>query len=277
MILEMVELLIPSFQVGLAQIDIEYGDKDHNLATALDIIDQQSDLDILIFPELFLTGYDLTRKHELAVDLSAAPEIDELRQAAAKAKSVVIGTVITPWDKQFANTLFVINWDGQIVSEYKKAHLFRLMDEHHHFRPGKAFEVVTLSPKETQKETISLGLAICYDLRFPEMFRKLRLMGAEFFVIPAEWPAPRIDHWVALARARAIENQCYVLAVNRVGSDPNNLFGGKSLAVGPTGEILTFLEDEEVVGVVHVESFDLEAYQVKLPVIRDRRPDIYGI
>ena len=93
------------------------------------------------------------------------------------------------------------------------------------------------------KESISFGLTICYDLRFPEMYRQLRLMGAQFFVIPAEWPEPRIDHWVALSKARAIENQCYVLAVNRVGSDPNNRFCGKSLAVAPTGEILTLLEE----------------------------------
>jgi predicted amidohydrolase len=271
-----VKSLIPSFQVGLAQIDIEFGNKEKNLAVALDIIAKHSEVDILIFPELFLTGYDLERKNELAVDFPKAPEIRELQNAASNANSILIGSVITRWDAHYANTLFVINRDGQILSSYNKVHLFRLMDEHSHFRPGKALEVVTLSPKEDATETISLGLAICYDLRFPEMFRQLRVMGADFFVIPAEWPEPRIAHWTMLAKARAIENQCYVLAVNRVGSDPNNRFGGKSIAITPAGETLSLLEENETIGVVNIEPFDLEAYRVKLPVIRDRRPDLYS-
>ncbi|MFX0116687.1 MAG: nitrilase-related carbon-nitrogen hydrolase [Candidatus Hodarchaeota archaeon] len=268
--------MIPSFQVGLAQIDIEFGNIEHNLAVALDIIEQHSGLDALIFPELFLTGYDLERKDKLALDISTAPEIKQLREAAAEMKSILLGSVITRWNGSYANTLLVINHQGIIVSVYNKTHLFRLMDEHLHFRPGKSFEVVTLSLRDTDKENISFGLTLCYDLRFPEMYRQLRLMGAQIFVIPAEWPAPRIDHWVALSKARAIENQCYVLAVNRVGSDPKNDFCGKSLAVAPTGEILALLEDKEAVGVINIEPFDLEAYQVKIPIIRDRRPDLYN-
>jgi len=272
-----VDLLIPSFEVGLAQINIKHGDVDQNLTKAIDVINSNSELDIIIFPELFLTGFDLDRKEDLALQVTRASEIEKLSRAAAKNKTVLFGSVLAQWDKQYANTLFVIDRDGTLVSVYNKAHLFALMNEHKHFRPGNTLEVVTLSPKGVSNECVSFGLATCYDLRFPEMFRQLRVMGAEFFVIPAEWPKPRIDHWVALTRARAIENQCYVLGVNRVGTDPDNYFNGKSLAIKPTGEILTLLEETETIGVVHIESYDLEKYRVTFPVMRDRRPELYGL
>ncbi len=267
--------MLPEVLIGLVQIDLEFGNIEVNLSKVLRIIEGHPNTDILVFPELFLTGYDLDNKTELALNLHSSNEIQAICDIALKTKTIVIGTCITQRKQKFSNSLFVINQEGKIVAVYDKVHLIRLFDEHKHFQPGKSLEVVTLPLESSNHGFISAGLATCYDLRFPEMFRQLRIMGSNYFMIPAEWPAERIDHWLSLAKARAIENQSYVIAVNRIGSDPNNDFGGQSIAVAPTGEILAQLGDIETIKVIKVSAFDLDSYRLKLPILRDRRPELY--
>jgi predicted amidohydrolase len=116
---------------------------------------------------------------------------------------------------------------------------------------------------------------ICYDIRFPEWVRKHVLSGAKILFVSAEWPVQRIDHWKVLLRARAIENQCYVAACNRVGYDPDNTFGGSSLIIDPWGEILAegSLQEELVTAVVNLDTVDEVRKQI--PIFDDRLPDFY--
>ena len=127
--------------------------------------------------------------------------------------NIVGGSVATKRADKFFNTMYVANRTGKIVAEYDKAHLFKLMDEHLFMNAGQSTNIFEL-------DGIICGGVICYDLRFPEWIRTHVLNGAKIMFIPAEWPAKRIDHWQLLLQARAIENQCFIVAVNRVGTDP---------------------------------------------------------
>src|SRR5690606_26370284 len=128
------------------------------------------------------------------------------------------GSVSTKKEDGFYNTMLVVDKTGALVTEYNKAHRFGLMDEHIHLEEGEELGVFHLGD-------VTCGGIICYDLRFPEWIRAQALNGAKVIFVPAEWPLARIDHWRVLLQARAIENQCFIVAVNRVGSDPKNEFG----------------------------------------------------
>lgn len=122
--------------------------------------------------------------------------------------------------------MYIVNDSGDIITEYDKAHLFKLMDEHLYLKAGNKKNLFEI-------ENITMAGVICYDLRFPEWFRAHSLLGAKVIFVPAQWPAARIDHWKILLQARAIENQCYIVAVNRVGKDSNNEFNGNSMVIAP--------------------------------------------
>jgi predicted amidohydrolase len=122
---------------------------------------------------------------------------------------------------------------------------------------------------------VPASVAICYDLRFPEWFRRMASDGTQLFFLPAEWPTLRLPQFNALLAARAIENQAYVVAVNRVGNDPNNAFGGQSQVVDPFGERLLKLDDQPQVGIVTIDLDRIAAARQQIPVFTDRRPELY--
>ncbi|MCS7040082.1 MAG: carbon-nitrogen family hydrolase, partial [Caldilineales bacterium] len=122
------------------------------------------------------------------------------------------------------------------------------------------------------------GLAICYDLRFPELFRLYALAGAQLILIPSEWPHPRLAHWRTLLRARAIENQCFVAAVNRVGSDRANTFCGHSALIDPWGETVVEADDASVQLLTATVDFALvDDVRRRIPALADRRPECYTL
>ena len=184
--------------------------------------------------------------------------------------NIVGGSVATKRDNQFFNTMYVANRLGQIVAEYDKAHLFKLMDEHLFMEPGSQINVFDL-------DDVTCGGIICYDLRFPEWIRTHTLKGANIMFIPAEWPQKRIDHWQLLLQARAIENQCFIVAVNRVGSDPNNVFNGHSMVIAPWGQVLLSGETREGIYYVNLDLEEVARVRKTIPVYQDRRTELYEI
>ena len=121
-----------------------------------------------------------------------------------------------------------------------------------------------------------LGIAICYDLRFPELFRKLALEGAEIICLPAEWPKPRQEHWNTLLRARAIENQLFVVAANCCGVQGKLDFFGHSQLISPLGNLLAFAGEEETELIAEFDFAEMEIYRKQINILGDRRADIYG-
>ncbi|BCB03130.1 carbon-nitrogen family hydrolase [Bacillus sp. KH172YL63] len=257
-------------KIGLVQMDIVFGDPESNKKRAAEMIKEASDqgCDTVVLPEMWTTGYDLSRLGDLA-DESAEEATDFLSSLSKKYSIHMIGgSVPTKTEKGITNTLLVTNAEGDAVKKYSKLHLFKLMDEHHYLLPGSEMGMFSLQGE-------SMAGLICYDIRFPEWFRKHVLSGAKVVFVVAEWPAARIDHWKTLLKARAIENQCFVVACNRVGRDPNNEFGGCSLVIGPWGDIISEGSSSEELVTAEINLEEVDSVRRRIPIFDDRRPEFY--
>lgn len=258
------------WKIACLQMDITYGQPAANYQAAAGWIEKamETNPDIIVLPELWTTGYDLTRLGEIA-DEEAGQTISFFKKLAkVHGVNFIGGSVAKKTDEGIYNTLVVINKDGELIKEYDKLHLFRLMDEHHFLKPGKQDGLFSLDGK-------TCGGFICYDIRFPEWQRLHSAQGAEVLFVTAEWPLPRLNHWRALLISRAIENQAYVIGVNRAGSDPKNTFAGHSMIIDPWGEIISEagVEEELLTGTLDFEK--VTEARNKIPVFEDRRPDYY--
>lgn len=255
--------------IALAQIDIHFGSPDANLATLRPLAATAAahGADLLVLPELWSTGYDLTRAAELA-DL---PETGIHATLAALARDqgiAMAGSTLTQRTGRPTNTATVYSADGTLLATYDKLHLFGLMQEDRYLESGATLTVFDAPWGRS-------ALAICYDLRFPELFRSYALQGAVIVIVPAEWPSARLEHWRTLVRARAIENQYFMVATNRVGRDADNDFGGHSLVVDPWGHILVEGGDAAELLFVQIDLNQVQSIRTALPVLHDRRPDVY--
>lgn len=260
------------FTISLGQMGVAFGDPAQNIETVRRMTAEAArrGSQMVIFPELWSTGYDLANAARYATGLKEGlfAEISEL---AAKEKIYLAGSNLSLLGGgKFGNTLTVFSPEGELLADYSKIHLFRLMDEHQYLTAGGKPVLLDLPFGKA-------GLAVCYDLRFPELFRGYALAGADMVLLPAEWPHPRLAHWQTLVRARAIENQMFMLACNRVGRDPANEFFGHSMVVSPWGEILAEAGEGEELVTVTVDQAKVEEARRKIPILRDRRPEIYRL
>jgi predicted amidohydrolase len=221
-----------------------------------------------VLPELWDTAYDLTRLDEIADD--EGQQAKQLISQFAKTNEVNIvgGSIAKKTEQGVTNTMYIFDRKGREVSQYSKLHLFKLMDEHLYLEAGTAKKLFTL------EQSLCAGV-ICYDIRFPEWIRVHTSSGAEVLFVVAQWPAPRLAHWKALLISRAIENQCYVIACNRVGQDPNNTFAGHSLVIDPWGEIIAEAGDSEELLSADVNLELVKEIRKQIPVFTDRRTEFY--
>ncbi len=257
-------------KLAIVQMDISFGNPKQNYQAVENYLEEavKSNVDVIVFPEMWNAGYALDRLNEVADE--NGNQTKELLSRLAKKHQVNIigGSVATRKGNHFYNTMYVTDRQGAIIAEYDKAHLFKLMDEHLFMEQGHSKNVFAL-------DGTVCGGVICYDLRFPEWIRVHTLAGAKVMFIPAEWPKPRIDHWRILLQARAIENQCYIVAVNRVGADPNNEFNGHSMVIAPWGEVLLENQTEEGIYSIELNLQDVEDVRRRIPIYQDRRTDLY--
>jgi omega-amidase len=251
-------------------MDIAFGDPNKNYRNAEKLIEEamKEQPDIIVFPELWTTGYDLTGLEQIA-DKDAVTTIRFLKDAARKYQvHFVGGSVANQGETGVKNTLLIINKKGELVHSYSKLHLFRLMDEHLYLEAGEQEGLFEL-------EGLTFSGVICYDIRFPEWIRTHTAKGAEALFVVAEWPAARLSHWRALLIARAIENQCFVIACNRSGSDPNNEFAGHSMIIDPWGEVIAEAGAKEEILSAEIKLNLVKDIRKQIPIFEDRRPDLY--
>jgi omega-amidase len=257
-------------KITCIQMDITFGSPEKNFEKAEKLIERASkdNPDIIVLPELWTTGYDLTRLEEIG-DRNAESSIQFLQTMAQKHHTAFIGgSVANKTADGVFNTLLAVSSTGELVHQYSKLHLFKLMDEHLHLSPGSGNASFKLDGH-------SLAGFICYDIRFPEWIRKHALEGAEAIFVVAEWPLPRLAHWRALLIARAIENQCFVVACNRAGSDPSNQFAGHSIVINPWGEVVAEASEHEEILSAELDLRLVEEVRARIPVLTDRRPEFY--
>lgn len=256
--------------ISLGQMDVRLGDPAANWQTVQTMTAEarRRGSDLVVFPELWSTGYDLENADRHATPANAGL----FAQTAALAQThqiAILGSCLSLLDeKQYGNTAVYFGADGRSLAKYSKIHLFRLMQEEQFLMAG---------PQPAVVETAwgKAGLTICYDLRFPELYRHYALAGAQLVFVPAEWPHPRLSHWRTLLRARAIENQMYIVACNRVGRSKNIDFFGHSCIVDPWGETVIEGGEAEMLLTAEIDLGLVDKIRAKIPIFEDRRPDIY--
>jgi len=258
-----------SISIALAQLDLKQGIPHENLQKVQKVVRKTAEqgADLVLLPELWASGFDLERSSEYASVLNEG-WFARMRELASENAIGVGGSLIEEDQGEYFNTFAIYGGDGKFLGSYRKIHLFQKLDEHLHFSGGKRI-VVLDSPWGR------IGLAICYDLRFPEIFRSCAVNGAELILLVAEWPLRRIEDWKILLQARAIENQCYIAAVNKVGTSEGAALGGTSAVINPRGEIM--IQGSEKEELLHTDFSLVEVSKIRdwMPVLEDRRPGIY--
>ncbi len=213
--------------------------------------------DLVLLPEMFTSGFT-EHPENLASDSETMPW---LLQESRRLGAAVAGSLAVPVEEGFVNRLLFVTPDGH-VHHYDKVHLFRMGDEHLRYRPGKSRDVIEFRGWR-------LLLTVCYDIRFPVFCRNQ--MDYDALICVANWPSARRHHWRSLLTARAIENQAYVLGVNRVGIDGRDLhYSGDSLAVDYNGQYIIDGPAEPWVMTASLDGPKLQSYRESFPAWKDR-------
>jgi omega-amidase len=258
-------------KIAAAQIACRLGDLSANLRILRDFAEdaKAAGAEWVVFPEMADTGYTMQIIHERAKPWSEGA-VPELQRIARTLSITIISGVSEKEDELIYNSQVVIDSTGAIVAKYRKTHLFAPIEEDKYCAPGQELVSLALGP-------FKVGLTICYDLRFPEIYRALAVdHGVNVFIISSAWPFPRVEHLRVLATARAIENQSYVVLANRVGRDDGAPFCGTSAVIDPYGVVVAAASaDRAELIVADLSQEVLENVRERMPVFAHRREDIY--
>jgi omega-amidase len=255
--------------ISLAQMDVQLGQVERNLARARELVAgaRRRGSDIVLLPELWAAGYDLENAAQYATPTDQglfAATADLAREHSI----YIVGSLLAARGGSITNTAVFFGPTGEPLGEYSKIHLFRLMEEERYLVAGDRAPLFDLPWGRS-------ALAICYDLRFPELFRTYALGGAVIVFLVAEWPHPRLAHWRTLLRARAIENQGFVVACNRVGKSKRQRFLGHSAVIDPWGELVVEGGEVEALLTAEVDLAQVGEVRARIPVFADRRGELY--
>ena len=283
---------ISLIQLGYTD-DESVADRVHRAAR---LVREQAGRDLVVLPELWApTGFGYRTWAERAEPTDG--EVAMAMAAAAREAGVVLhaGSIIErsvetgPEGKRLWNTSLIFDRAGQLASVYRKIHRFGFAEgEPSLLEAGSEVAVIDLplcgsataggsggpgagEASDGPQMRARVGLSTCYDLRFPELYRQQLDAGAEVFIVPAAWPAARVAHWSLLARARAVENQCLMIACNTAGTHAGVRMGGRSVVVLPTGEVAAEAGQDEQTLTVEVDLDVIAQTRAAFPVLRDRR------
>ena len=256
--------------ISLAQIEITHDDEEENFDKMKTYTTEAArrGSDLVLFPETWASGGVSKRVTGRAVRLGEGIHA-RVADLAKEHHIYIAGTNVTRLENgACGNVLTLYAPDGNLAAQYTKIHLFRLMDEHKHLAAGEQLAMVDMPWGKT-------ALSICYDLRFPEVYRAYALAGARVVLVPASWPHPRLSHWLTLLRARAIENQVFIVACNRTGNQGGADYFGHSCVIDPWGEMLVEGGACETLLTVTINLSVIEQVRAKIPVFSDRNPAAY--
>ena len=233
------------------QLDIVWEDKAANLEKVRRLLSEAKPKPgtLVVLPEMFATGFTM--------NLALAEDTGESVSALAREFRV---NLLAGMVRDRRNEAVLFNAEGREVARYAKMHPFKFAGES--ALPGTEPVVVDCGE-------FKLAPTVCYDLRFPELYRAGVKRGANLFAVIANWPTPRLDHWLTLLKARAIENQSYVIGINRIGRDPNLEYPGRSQTISPRGEVLADAGEGEGVVSGSLVLPELLSYRQKFPVLDD--------
>lgn len=258
-------------KVSIVQMDMVLGDVDKNYQHAEELFRKAAEEekpDVIMFCETWTTGF-FPKDCLEAVSDNNGERIRAFMGKLAKeyGVNVVAGSEANKKGDHIYNTAFVFNREGECIAEYDKVHAFSPSGEDEYFKKGDKVCMFELDGKKC-------GIIICYDVRFPELIRKMSTQGMDILFVPAQWPAIRTFHWTTLNTARAIENQMFVCANNSCASDTK--CGGNSRILDPWGNTIVAADDKECIITGELDFSVIEGIRTSINVFRDRRPDVYG-
>lgn len=254
-------------------MNIHLSEPDLNFDSAKKLIQKsaESEADVIVLPEMWNTGFFPKDSLNSLCDTDGQRVKTEIGSLAERLNvNIVAGSVANIRNGKIFNTSYVFDRNGDCIAEYDKTHLFSPMDEDKFFEKGNHLCCFKL-------DGIDCGIVICYDLRFPELIRSLAVKGIDILFIVSQWPKERINHLFALTKARAIENQMFVVCCNSCGTAYDTVFGGKSCVVDPWGELIIKAGVSEEIITAECDLSVLKNIREKINVFADRRKELYDI
>jgi predicted amidohydrolase len=252
-------------QVASVQLKVIEESKEKSLEHASQMIRQCRGADLILLPEIWNIGFMSFDRYQKEAETQEGLTLVLLR-ALAKDLSCYLhtGSFVERRKDRFYNSSFFLNPKGEVLGSYQKIHLFSYQSQEAEIlTSGTSIAVIPT-------ELGNFGMATCYDLRFPELFRKMVDLGAEFFLVSSAWPYPRLEHWLLLNRTRALENLSYLISSNCVGINRGTQFAGHSLVVDPMGQIISGSNDEECVVWAEVDREIVLRTRAEFPALKDR-------
>lgn len=247
-------------KAALLQYSPAWEDKYQNKNKIQSFLKDLERVDLLILPELTLTGF--TMNADKYCEELSGETVQFYQNLAGHYNINLIGGLIENDSDKIHNTLVHVGTDGKLLAWYRKIHPFSYSEEDKYYSRGN-------EPVVTEINELKTGLTICYDLRFPELYRSYGKNKVDMIINIANWPDTRIDHWRTLLKARAIENQCYIIGVNRVGDDPKLHYNGFSSVFDPMGKELISCKDQEKILTVEIEKENVTQTRKKFPFLND--------
>lgn len=259
---------IKTLKIAGAQLGSSWEDPETSLKRAEPYVREAAELgaQLICFPEQYPTGWNPGSL--LHVQDREEMIVTRFRGLAKEYAIAILGSFRERSLPKPRNTCIVLDQYGEEIASYSKSHLFTPADEDTWYSPGDTPGIFRLSG-------VFFGIAICYDLRFSELFRVYADAGVCCMLVPAAWPAERSDHWELFIRTRALEHQLYVIGVNTTGRNPVDVYCGRSLAADPSGVVIARAGQEEELVVAGIDPESVSRLREALPVGRDRRPDLY--
>lgn len=248
-------------RIGLVQYSPVWEEPEENILKIEDLVKQSSGkFDMLILPEMTLTGFTMQSK-KFAEEIDGTGTQYFMNLSSRLKTNIFAGIIEKDGDKVY-NTLVHFDPVGLIKARYRKIHPFSYAKEDKYYDAPN--EIVA-----TRIDQTKIGLSVCYDLRFPELYRFYAKGCSEILVNIANWPVPRIEHWKSLLKARAIENQAFMIGVNRVGKDPFNQYNGCSAVFDPMGKEIVMIENGEKIIEAEIDLSIVSTTRNKLPFLQD--------
>ncbi len=252
-------------RIASIQLKVIEESKEKALEHASQMIRHGQGADLILLPELWNIGFMSFDRYRDEAETEEGPTLALLRTLAKELSCYLhTGSFVEKRGDRLTNSSFLLNPKGEILGSYQKIHLFSYQSQEAEIlTPGTS---VTVIPTELG----NFGLATCYDLRFPEFFRRMVDQGADFFLISSAWPYPRLEHWLLFNRTRALENLSYLISSNGVGINRGTRFVGHSLAVDPMGQIIAGGNDEECVVWSEADRDRVLRARAEFPALKDR-------
>ncbi len=239
-------------------MDVAWEDKEQNLDYVESRLQKLEAGQIVVLPEMFSTGFSMNTG-ELAETMEGST-VERMKSLAKEYKLIITGSLIIEDAGKYYNRMLWVQPDG-VVHHYDKRHLFTLAEESQHYSAGQERVIAQVGGWK-------ILLQVCFDLRFPVWQRNVEDYDA--MIVVGNWPESRILAWEKLLMARAIENQCFVLAVNRIGIDPSTKYSGKSMLINPLGEQVQTADNREEILLSEIHGQDLEKVRSQFPFLSSR-------